>query len=97
VNKARAVVDLIIVLFFVAEIWFFTYLKQAIVASNLKYPPTFECNKYSYSETIMKEFAELDRDGTDKGQGLGYYQCYCKSYSTLSQFWETEHLCYNYQ
>ena len=92
-RKRKAVVGIVIVIFIILTFLLFTFLKSVSGKNKIKYPPSTDCNNIknyfkiqdgSIDSGSFKDYAELDEIATKISRGLGYYQCYCKSFSAES-------------
>ena len=99
--------NLIIIIFmgfvFVLMILMFGYTSSI----SMKYPKSFDCQRFvekfqSIEDEVdkqetFKQYALIDIDHAKIRKGMGYYQCYCKIYSTDSEDQDThDKFCYEY-
>ena len=99
-NKTRAVFIIMITLFII--LFVITFLKSLVTQSAMRYPKSIDCEAieatFSSKDLFMK-YAQEDQNSTLVQKGYGYYQCYCKEYSTI-QTWLNgikDDFCYTYQ
>lgn len=97
INKRKLLVFTFIFLFFVVVFIIFASLKQMLSSFSLRYPRTNDCSNINSDLKVSKDIALQDREPTFKNQGLGFYQCYCKKYSTYKDSLDKNSLCYDYQ
>ena len=98
INKNKLIALILITIFLCLAFGLFTYLKQFIVSSIKKYPPSLKCHQYEkMEETVFRQIAGFDKEATLQGKGYGMYQCYCaKNSGSLLASIESDDLCYTY-
>lgn len=68
-----------------------------------KYPEALNCDRLGINtdeKSVFEELAKRDKPATEKFQGLGYFYCYCKKYSSpmdLTKANAEQGFCYDYQ
>ena len=92
-------VSLLIICFFVLLFYVQIWLRQEFSIYVHRFPPTLDCNRVNLKESneITRQFAEIDKKSTLLDEGIGVYQCFCKSFSTIYDALDRTELCYQYQ
>eukprot|EP00347_Sterkiella_histriomuscorum_P007945 403346963 len=96
------VVLIIIALLVLAFIAFY-YLKLETIANVKKYPSTTDCDSIAgyfnkdYDNANFRYFAEVDMSLTQRKQGTGIYQCFCKDYKEKQTSFFKATFCNQYQ
>lgn len=65
----------------------FTILKTQSGKNKIKYPVSTDCSSISslfLNVSDFEKYADLDEAPTNNNEGLGFYQCYCKQYKSVS-------------
>ena len=54
-----------------------TYLQQNVASQLQSFPLERECLNNFETDQQFLEYAQIDKEPTLKGEGMGVYQCYC--------------------
>ena len=99
-------VGIIILAALVAIFFIFTALKLKAGNNLFKYPTRTNCEAIgslftvadgTINESEYLKFALNDKDATLNKMGAGYYQCYCKKYSSTLDATKKDKPCHQYQ
>lgn len=98
-------VSVLIFAMLVGVFFLFTWLKSASAANNEKYPKRTNCEGITdlyttdgdIDEAAFKSMAMYDKPNTLNKIGGGYYQCYCKAFSTSTDGADSSNMCATYQ
>ena len=99
-NKRKLWVFILCILALVGIFTILAGLKAIVIQTTKKYPASIHCGRFNIDAKFLdqyKKYATIDKPATENFQGLGYYYCYCKSNSKLTDLTKPEHFCYDYQ
>lgn len=106
VKRNACLVGLAVAAMLVGVFFLFTWLKTASATNNQKYPSRTNCEGIvdlytdANGEVDMTKFeamASYDKQNTLDKIGGGYYQCFCKEFSSTEDAADSSKLCSTYQ
>ena len=96
--RNKVLVSIGVLLILALALVLFSVAKIYVSKVQKAYPPTFDCadidRQFAGDAELYKTYAGNDKAYTEKLQGTGIYQCYCKQHAT---FWSSDDLCDSWQ